>query len=120
MSIRSTKYVCLAVSAALGPLWLAAPAATAVDYETDIKPLLKRRCYPCHGPVKQKAGLRLDAGALIPNDIHDELLRRVSSGDELDRMPPEGARLTEDQIASLRAWIAEGAPYPKGEAVPRK
>ena len=32
----------------------------AVDYAKDIKPLLKERCYACHGALKQKAGLRLD------------------------------------------------------------
>jgi hypothetical protein len=117
MSNFNTKYVLLNICSALGLSWLAPLAATAGDYEADIKPLLRRRCGPCHGPVKQKAGLRLDAGALIPTDIHDELLRRVSSGDELDRMPPEGARLTADQVALLRAWIAEGAPYPKDEAI---
>lgn len=38
--------------------------ASAADYEKDIKPLLKERCVACHGTVKQKGGLRQDAGAL--------------------------------------------------------
>ncbi len=41
-----------------------------------------------------------------------ELLRRVSA-DEFERMPPEGEPLDEEQIATLRAWIAAGAPWPE-------
>ena len=37
------------------------PAATAkIDFDTDIKPLLAAHCVKCHGPAKQKGGLRLD------------------------------------------------------------
>ena len=36
-------------------------SAWAVDYATQIKPLLKQKCYACHGGLKQKAGLRLDS-----------------------------------------------------------
>ena len=42
-----------------------APSANATDYLKDIKPLLKARCYSCHGAVKQKQGLRLDTAAHI-------------------------------------------------------
>ena len=42
----------------------AAPAAE-VDYVRDIKPILTARCSACHGAVRQKAGLRLDAGQLV-------------------------------------------------------
>ena len=35
-----------------------------VDYAREVKPLLKERCYSCHGALKQKAGLRLDTVAL--------------------------------------------------------
>ena len=39
-------------------------AAGPVDYLKQVKPLLRERCYACHGPLKQKAGLRLDTAAL--------------------------------------------------------
>ena len=32
----------------------------AVDYVKQIRPILKARCYSCHGALKQKASLRLD------------------------------------------------------------
>jgi mono/diheme cytochrome c family protein len=35
-------------------------AADSVDYMRDVKPLLARHCYACHGSEKQRSGLRLD------------------------------------------------------------
>ncbi len=92
----------------------------AVDYAKDIKPLFKERCLSCHGSVKQKGDLRLDAGALIDKSVHAELISRVTSHDEEERMPPEGARLTESQVAALRQWFASGAPSPSDEVIPKK
>ncbi|MFV0443092.1 MAG: c-type cytochrome domain-containing protein, partial [Planctomycetaceae bacterium] len=37
----------------------------AADYRRDVLPLLATKCVSCHGPVKQEAGLRLDAGSLV-------------------------------------------------------
>lgn len=105
------SYVTLAVSIT---------AAAAADYLKDIKPLLKERCVSCHGTVKQKGDLRLDAGALISKDVHQELLKRVRSPDEDERMPPEGARLTPLQMEALQQWIDAGAPYARDEAIPKK
>ncbi len=100
--------------------------AAAVDYEKDIKPLLKHRCYTCHGALKQKAGLRLDTvaamrkggddGSILKAD-HALLLERVTTTDIDDRMPPEGegSALTADEIAKLKSWVAAGAPGPANE-----
>jgi hypothetical protein len=109
------------------PFWSLSTAAVlmttsafAVDYMKDIKPLLKERCVSCHGSVKQKGDLRLDAGALLDKSTHSELIGRVSSHDEDERMPPEGARLTESQVNALRQWFAAGAPFPSDEVIPKK
>jgi hypothetical protein len=111
-------------------LLFSAAAAGEVDFDREIKPLLKERCVACHGPVKQEADLRLDAGSLIVGresqaivlsgkSGESELIRRVASDDEDDRMPPTGARLTPQQIARLRQWIDEGAVVPENEIVAR-
>src|SRR5207245_9407064 len=42
---------------------LPAPAAGVMDFQRDIKPIFATRCVACHGPAKQKAGLRLDNSA---------------------------------------------------------
>lgn len=101
--------------------------AQGVDYDRDIKPVLKARCYACHGALKQEGELRLDTGMAIVQGgstgsavdlrVPDEsaLLRRVSSGDITERMPPEGEPLTESQIEALRSWIGGGAKFPDSE-----
>ncbi len=98
----------------------------AVDYEKEIKPLLKERCYACHGALKQKAGLRLDTatamrkggdgGDILAKD-HSMLLDRVTTTDKDDRMPPEGegSLLTAVQVAKLQEWVATGALAPAQE-----
>jgi hypothetical protein len=101
-----------------------------VDYLTQIKPLLRERCYTCHASLKQRAGLRLDtarlmirggdSGAMItPGDASESvLLERVSAVDITERMPPEheGEPLSVAEVELLRAWIEQGAPAPADEA----
>ncbi|MCA1686422.1 MAG: colicin uptake protein, partial [Planctomycetia bacterium] len=105
-----------------------APAPEPVDYLREVKPLLRGRCYACHGALKQKAGLRLDTGASIrrggdggpavepgrPDE--SPLLDRLTEADPALRMPPEGAPLTAEQVALLRSWIDQGAGSPRDES----
>ena len=125
----------LAIAINLPPL--TASAADAPDYLTQIKPLLRGRCFSCHGALKQESGLRLDtasfiqrggdSGAAITKGKPGEslILSRVTSADPDVRMPPaqESEPLSEKQIALLRAWIDAGVPAPANEqpeADPRK
>ncbi len=122
MTARSFSPSVLRVCCAL--LVLAQAAWAEVDYAKEIKPLLKARCYACHGALKQKAGLRLDSVALMRKGgdsgdiIHPApalLLERVTTTDKHDRMPPEGAPLNAEEIGKLKAWIAAGAPAPTND-----
>lgn len=100
------------------------PATRRVDFETDIRPLFVQHCYACHGPDKQKAGLRLDRRAealrggddgpvILPGKSGESPLIRLTAGLDPDRtMPPKGQRLTPEQIGLLRAWIDQGAVWP--------
>jgi mono/diheme cytochrome c family protein len=104
-------------------------AGAAVDYAKTIKPLLKGRCYACHGALKQEGELRLDtvvamrkggeSGSAVVAGQPDKslILERVISKDETEAMPPkhEGERLSSDQVASLTEWIREGANGMKDE-----
>ncbi len=104
----------------------AADAETSVDFKRDVQPLFVERCVSCHGPEKQKGGLRLDRKAdalaggdsgkvIIPGKSRDSLLiRNVSGVDPDNLMPPrgKGEPLTSNQVAILRAWIDSGAPWP--------
>lgn len=102
-------------------------AEEAVDYNKQIKPVLRERCYACHGVLKQEGGLRLDTTALaikggdsgpaiVASDITaSHLLQRVAATEEAERMPPEGEPLKPAEIAAIRAWIASGANAPADE-----
>ena len=97
-----------------------------VHFSRDIRPILAARCFKCHGPDQKRGGLNLQdkesvyrplkSGniALVPGkSAESELLRRVSSDDENERMPPQGKgeRLAPEQIAKLRLWIDQGAHW---------
>ncbi len=114
---------CLTVLAAVLLLSLPCQAQTSPpDYLTQVKPLLRERCFACHGALQQKAELRLDTqaamvkggesgSALAPGDpARSSLLTRVTASDPAERMPPEheGEPLTEPQVALLRQWIEAG------------
>ena len=87
------------------------------DYLRDIKPILKARCYACHGALKQESELRLDTGASLrrATDNGAVVLERISSKDEDFRMPPIGEPLTVEEIAQFKQWVAGGADSPVNE-----
>jgi hypothetical protein len=106
----------------------AADQPAPVDYNRDVRPILSRNCFACHGQddPHRAAKLRLDRRdgavrklrdgrtAVVPGAPgQSELVRRVSAEDADVRMPPAetGNRLTPAQVAVLRRWIEEGAPY---------
>ncbi len=98
-----------------------------IDYVRQIKPVLRERCYACHGALKQEGGLRLDTGSLILKggdsgaaikigDTSDSLLlRRVTAADDSERMPPEGEPLRPEEITAMKSWIREGGIAPADE-----
>ncbi len=117
----------LALTLAWAALQAAEPAAK-VDFRHEIEPIFVKRCSECHGPDKQKAGLRLDRKAdalhggksgkpaILPGQsAASEVIRRVTTDDTDDLMPPKGDRLTATQVAALRAWIDQGADWPDGD-----
>ena len=108
------------------------PAANApVDFAREIQPLLAERCVKCHGPEKQKGGLRLDGktaarkggddGKIFePGKSAESRLIHLVAGLDADKvMPPKGERLTPEQIGLLRAWIDRGADWPDDGKVAR-
>lgn len=103
--------------------WCAALRAAAPDFRFEIRPILAKNCFPCHGPdeAQRQAELRLDVrqaaldhGALVPGAPDaSEMLRRISIQDADERMPPEetGRQLSAAEIETIRQWIADGAEY---------
>jgi mono/diheme cytochrome c family protein len=100
-----------------------------VDFETDVLPILKARCVDCHGSEDPEGEFRIlsrrsllrggESGepAIVPSHSADSFLIKVVAGlDPHLKMPPEGPRLTDSQIAVLRAWIDQGLKMPASDA----
>ena len=101
-------------------------SAFAVDFDSQIKPILETSCIKCHNSDKDKGDLNLetlklsqkggDGGAAItPGDLKKSLLieRIKLPADHDDIMPPKGDPLTKEQITLLEKWITEGAKWPE-------
>jgi cytochrome c553 len=101
------------------------PAGRRIDFAVDIQPLLAGRCVRCHGADTQEGGLRLDRkSAALAGGQHGPAILAGKSGksrlvryvagadDEQIVMPPEGERLSAEEIGRLRAWIDQGAVWP--------
>jgi hypothetical protein len=102
-------------------------AAAAIDFQREIRPILSDSCFQCHGPDSstRMAGLRLDlkdtvfavrphGAPVVPRQPEASLLyQRISAPTAARRMPPERAHkdLTPQQIALLKRWIEQGAPW---------
>ena len=123
--VRSTiaAFALLLLSAA--PVWSAEAKPSAEQlrfFEAKIRPLLVDKCYKCHGPEKQRGGLRLDAmafmtkggetGPAVTPGKPDESLLVEAINYESFEMPPTG-KLDEKEIALLTDWVKMGAPWPQ-------
>jgi mono/diheme cytochrome c family protein len=118
---RSTPAVAAALLgfAAL-PFGLAAPAP--VDFESQVAPVLARKCLACHTANIAKGGVILSerspaADLLVPGNALASDLYLVATPEEpggKPYMPEKGDPLTEDEAALLRRWIDEGASWPEG------
>jgi hypothetical protein len=102
-----------------------------VDFARQVKPLLERSCVACHSGEKPRGLLRMDGrdallkggatgeAAVVPGHSEKSRLIDYVSGSLPDsEMPPRAQRkrfpaLAADDVALLRAWIDQGAEWPK-------
>ncbi len=94
--------------------------ATTAHFHNEVLPILREQCFRCHGE-KQQGGLRLNSRtaalsmgesempAVVPGDPDaSEIIVRIRDRD----MPPTEEGLTDQQIATLEAWVKDGAVWP--------
>ena len=119
------QVTCRAENAEFSPAGLegeteADPAAIEF-FEKSVRPILVARCHGCHGPVKQKGGLRLDARgamisggstgpAIVPGNPQESLLVDAINYGDTYQMPPK-SKLPVEEIATLTEWVKRGAPW---------
>lgn len=106
---------------------LAADGDGPIDFNRDIRPILSDKCFACHGPDnnRREAELRLDDpqdamldrdghAVIVPGDVaKSELIARITSEDESERMPPADTlkQLSLVEVELLTRWISSGAKY---------
>jgi hypothetical protein len=100
----------------------AAQVTSRVDFGREVQPIFRDYCYACHGPDQQMNGFRLDRRAdamrgggqtnIGPGNADgSRLYHRLVGTTFGPQMPPTGP-LTADQIATIKAWIDQGAEWP--------
>lgn len=99
-------------------------AAPAIDYARDVQPILARRCFACHGPDESEGGIAFHDAALAMVEAESgdyaivagdseasTLIARITTEDAYEQMPPEGDRLSDEEVATIRSWIDGGAEF---------
>ncbi len=117
---------------AVAPSCFAGDAAAdhrAADFfETQVRPVLADNCISCHGPAKQRGGLRLDSraallkgadsGPVVAEGQPDKssLVRAVRYADQIKMPPAPKTKLAPGAVEALTEWVRMGAPWPDGGA----
>ena len=111
--------LCLVLVAGIAPAQTPPPAK--VDFGRDVLPIFREQCGDCHGPAKQRAGMRLDRRSsvmksfsrrVVPGSSSNSFVYHRLIGDGYGaQMPPTGA-LRPEQIEIIKAWIDQGAEWP--------
>src|SRR6056297_112691 len=117
----SMKFVLLAVmsGAVVAGFASAVEPSSTTSFRAQIAPILRDRCLACHNAKKAEGGYRVDTYSelLKPGDSGEppiaesaegtsELIRRIITDDEFERMPAESDPLASEQIALVKKWVA--------------
>lgn len=97
-----------------------------IDFNSQVKPILNKKCIACHGGVKQQGGFSVlfreealaktksGKAAIIPGNPEDsEFIKRLKSNDPEERMPYKHPALNNDEIDLLSSWVKQGAKWGK-------
>ena len=91
----------------LGLLLLA--SLQAADFQREVRPILAKHCFKCHGPDEntRKAKLRLDERPDV--EQLQQVLERIDHADPEELMPPMTAKkpLNAAQKKVLRDWVQQ-------------
>src|SRR4051812_8962555 len=99
LTARKAIFPLLALAVIGAGSWFLTPEAR-IDFSSQVKPILNKKCITCHGGVRAKAGFSVlfreealgktksGKAAIVPGDPeHSEMIRRISLHNPEDRMP---------------------------------
>jgi len=104
----------------------ASVSAADVDFSHDIVPLLREHCGKCHTGTEKKGGLSLNTretllvggetgkAVVVGKSAESDLIKRLTSADPDEQMPPKGPRVPPAKVALIKKWIDEGVAWEKG------
>jgi Protein of unknown function (DUF1592)/Protein of unknown function (DUF1588)/Protein of unknown function (DUF1595)/Protein of unknown function (DUF1587)/Protein of unknown function (DUF1585)/Planctomycete cytochrome C len=111
--------LCIVLGASNAPTWTAAQekqqpkdeAAQGPAFASDIRPLVKKYCFECHGTQKKKAGLDLEGIAADPSPANwPEVWDQVGERLRAREMPPaKNPQPTEEERVKLLDWVVHVA-----------
>jgi mono/diheme cytochrome c family protein len=125
MKLQGSKILWISIlMVAAGVVYLLTTMHKKVDFVANVKPIINKSCITCHGGVKKQGGFSLlfrdeamaktESGiyAIVPgNAAKSEMIRRLTLKDPEERMPYHHDPLTNEEIATLKAWINQGAEW---------
>jgi hypothetical protein len=95
-----------------------------IDFNRDVRPIINTSCIKCHGGIKEAGGvsfqfpesiLKVGASGKAPVSPHhpdkSKLIERITAKDPAELMPPGGPALKKREVAILKRWIEQGAPW---------
>ncbi len=95
-----------------------------IDFNRDVRPIINASCIKCHGGIKEAGGvsfqfpesiLKPGASGRAPvapgHPDLSKLIDRITAKDPAELMPPGGPALNPREVAILRRWIEQGAPW---------
>jgi hypothetical protein len=117
------RFVAALLLACVASTPLVAGEAAVDRFRERVGPILRGHCLRCHQGKSPRGDLDLSAPSgvidgrgegwvVVPGKPDESRLFEVISGDK-PTMPKSGDRLDAGQVEQVRAWIAEGAPWPE-------
>jgi len=115
----------------IGVAFMAAAFLQDVDFEKEVLPILKSRCFSCHasaangGPERRPKGkFRLDSADWMRHGVNGRDVLGAGKAqqsslydlitlpkDDADLMPPDDGPLPQENIELLERWLDQGAPF---------
>jgi cytochrome c len=115
------------ISLQLGQVGAQEDASKPEYFTTKVKPILDENCGKCHEGLNHRGGLSMDTresllkgghdgAVIVPGDpsksLMVKLIRHEGPADDPMPMPPNKPKISDEDIATITAWIKAGAVMP--------